>query len=139
MSFGFETSWRVRFNEVDLQGVVHHTQIVAYLEIARVECWRALGISYRQMRQDGYEFIVNNVNVEYKRPLVFDEIIKVKVGLKTLARASFVLAYEILKETGEKAIAAETGLVCSRVGSGKPSALPSDYVSRLKSVSSRSC
>lgn len=131
----FETSWRVRFNEVDLQGVVHHTQIVTYLEIARVECWRSLGISYRQMREDGYEFIINNVNIEYKKPLIFDEIIKVRVGLKSLARASFVLAYEILKESGETAITAETGLVCSRVGSGKPAALPGDYAARLKSTS----
>lgn len=133
MTFGFTTSWRVRFNEVDLQGVVHHTQIVTYLEIARVEYWRALGISYRQMREDDYEFIINNVNIEYKLPLVFDEVISVKVGLKNMARASFVLGYEIRKESGETAITGETGLVCSRVGSGKPTALPPDYVSRLQS------
>ncbi len=133
MTSGFETSWRVRFNEIDLQGVVHHTQIVTYLEIARVECWRALGISYRQMREDGYEFIVNNVNIEYKKPLVFDEIISISVRLKSIARASFVLEYEIRKESGETAIIAETGLVCSRVGTGKPTALPPDYISRLQS------
>ncbi len=131
MNFGFETSWRVRFNEVDLQGVVHHTQIVTYLEIARVEYWRSLGISYRQMREDGYEFIINNVNIEYKQPLVFDEIISVKVGLKSMARASFVLGYEIVKETGETAIMADTGLVCSRVGTGKPAALPEKYAALL--------
>jgi len=133
MKFGFKTSWRVRFNEVDLQGVVHHTQIVAYLEIARIEYWRSLGISYRQMRQDGYEFIVNNVNIEYKRPLLFDEIIEVSSGLKSMARASFVLGYEIRNESGNLAIVAETGLVCSRVGTGKPAALPADYMSRLGS------
>jgi acyl-CoA thioester hydrolase len=131
MKYSYRTSWRVRFNEVDLQGVVHHTQIVTYLEIARVEYWRALGISYRIMRDEGYEFIINNINVEYKRPLKFDEMIEVAVGVKSTARASFVLGYEIRNEKGERAIIAETGLLCSRVGTGKPTALPKKYLDRL--------
>ena len=132
MSERFHTSWRVRFNEVDLQGVVHHTVIITYLEIARVEYWRELGISYRAMRDEGYEFIINNVNVEYINPLMFDEIIDVFVGVRSIKKASFVLEYEIFKQDGERAIRAETGLVCSRVGSGKPSALPPKYLERLK-------
>jgi acyl-CoA thioester hydrolase len=131
MTFTFRTSWRVRFNEVDLQGVVHHTQIVTYLEIARVEYWRSLGISYRAMRDEGYEFIINRIAVEYKRPLFFDEMIEVSVGVKSLARASFILAYEIRKEDGEPAIEAETGLLCSKVGTGKPAPLPEKYIDIL--------
>jgi len=133
MTYRFKTSWRIRFNEVDLQGVVHHTQIVTYLEIARLEYWRSLGISYRQMRDDGFEFIINNINVDYRNSLRFDEIIEVSVGVKRLARASFVLGYEIRAESGDLAIVAETGLVCSRVGTGKPSGLPEKYAARLKS------
>ena len=132
MKYPFRTSWRVRFNEVDLQGVVHHTQIVTYLEIARVEFWRDLGISYRTMRDEGYEFIINKVRVEYKRPLKFDEVIEVAVGVKSIARASFVLGYQIRSENGEIAIKAETGLLCSMIGTGKPTALPKKYLDRLK-------
>lgn len=133
MNERFHTSWRVRFDEVDLQGVVHHTRIVTYLEIARVEYWRALGISYKQMREEGFEFIINKVSVEYLNPLIFDEIIDVYVGVKKVQRASFVLDYEIFNQGGEKAIYAETGLLCSRVGTGKPCGLPSKYLERLKS------
>lgn len=132
MSTRYHTSWRVRFNEVDLQGVVHHTVIVTYLEIARVEFWRELGISYKVMRDEGYEFIINNVKVEYINPLLFDEIIDVYVSVKSIKKASFVLEYVIFKQDGQKAILAETGLVCSRVGSGKPTALPPKYLETLK-------
>ena len=131
MSLPFRTFWRVRFNEVDLQGVVHHTQIVTYLEIARVEYWRSLGLSYRAMRDEGFEFIINKVSVEYKKPLYFDEIIEVAVGVKSMARASFFLAYEIRKEDGNLAIEAETGLLCSKVGTGKPAPLPKKYIDLL--------
>lgn len=132
MSDRFHTSWRVRFDEVDLQGVVHHTRIVTYLEIARVEYWRALGISYRKMREEGFEFIINNISVQYLSPLTFDEIIDVYVGVKKVQRASFVLEYEIFGQSGQKAIYAETGLLCSRVGTGKPCGLPQEYLERLK-------
>lgn len=132
MKYPYRTSWRVRFNEVDLQGVVHHTQIVTYLEIARIEYWRALGISYKTMRDEGYEFIINKIKVEYKRPLKFDEMIEVAVGVKSIARASFVLGYEIRNQKGETAIKAETSLLCSKIGTGKPTALPKKYLDRLK-------
>jgi acyl-CoA thioester hydrolase len=132
MKYPYRTSWRVRFNEIDLQGVVHHTQIVTYLEVARMEYWRALGISYRTMRDEGYEFIVNKIKVDYKKPLTFDEIIEIAVGVKSIARASFVLGYEMKNEKGEIAIKAETALLCSRVGTGKPAALPKKYLDRLK-------
>ncbi len=132
MSGRFHTSWRVRFDEVDLQGVVHHTNIVTYLEIARVEFWRELGISYKAMRDDGYEFIINSVNIEYIKPLTFDEIIDVYVEVKSLKKASFILKYEIYNQQGERAIYAETGLLCSRVGTGRPSGLPEKYLDRLK-------
>jgi acyl-CoA thioester hydrolase len=132
LSERFHTSWRVRFDEVDLQGVVHHTRIVTYLEIARVEYWRELGISYKEMREEGFEFIINKVSVEYLNPLIFDEIIDVYVGVRKVQRASFVLEYEIFNQNGEKAIYAETGLLCSRVGTGKPFGLPQKYLERLK-------
>jgi len=128
----FKTSWRVRFDEVDLQGVVHHSQIVTYLEIARLEYWRSLGISYRQMREDGHEFIVYRLNVEYIKPLLFDEIITVAVGVKSLARASFVLGYEIFKEDGALAVTADIELVCARNNIPKPVALPTEYRERLR-------
>ena len=128
----FHTSWRVRFDEVDLQGVVHHTRIVTYLEIARVEFWRQLGISYKNMRDEGYEFIINKIDVEYFNPLTFDEIIDIYVEVKSIKKASFILKYEIFNQQGERAIYAETGLVCSRVGIGKPCGLPQKYLGLLK-------
>ena len=132
MTHKFSVSWRVRFDEVDMQGMVHHPQIVTYLEVARVEYWRETGISYKQLRDEGFEFIIKHVSVEYKKPLLFEELIEVKVGVRKLARASFILGYEIYKENGELAVEAETELVCAKVGVGKPTALPKNYLEKLR-------
>lgn len=132
MTYLFHTSWRVRFDEIDVQGVVHHSRIVVYLEIARLEFWRHLGVSYMNMRDDGFEFIVSGLEVSYLKPLHFDEIITVNVAVKELRRASFILQYLIQKQDGSEAVLAETELVCARVGIGKPTALPSYYVDKLR-------
>jgi acyl-CoA thioester hydrolase len=128
----FKTSWRVRFDEIDMQGVVHHPQIVTYLEIARLEYWRSLGISYNDLRCDGFEFIIHDLHVEYLKPLMFDELIEVTVQTKKLARASFILGYEIRKESGELAVTAEIELVCARVNIPYPTALPVKYREKMK-------
>jgi acyl-CoA thioester hydrolase len=130
----FKTSWRVRFDEIDMQGMVHHPQIVTYLEIARLEYWRSLGISYNELRLDGYEFIIHDLHVEYLKPLLFDEIIAVIVETRKLARASFVLGYEIRKESGELAVKAEIELVCARLNIPYPTALPSKYRDKMRQV-----
>jgi acyl-CoA thioester hydrolase len=132
MSQPFTTSWRVRFDEIDLQGVVHHPQIVTYLEIARLEFWRSLGLSYAKLRDDGFEFIVHDLHVTYIKPLNFDEIITVKVAVKELKRASFILAYEIFKEAGDLGVTAEIELVCAKNGIAHPVALPPEYRQSLK-------
>jgi acyl-CoA thioester hydrolase len=124
VSFPFKTTWRVRFDEIDLQGVVHHSQIVTYLEIARLEYWRTLGLSYADLRTDGYEFIVHDLQIHYHKPLYFDEIIETVVAVKSLARASFVLSYEIRNQHGDLAVTAQIELVCARNGVAKPAALP---------------
>ncbi len=134
MPFDFKCSWRVRFDEIDLQGVVHHPQIVKYLEIARIEFYRHLGISYKIMREEGYEFIVRKVNVRYRKPLYFDEIIDVHVGIAKLANASFIMGYEIYNHSGALAVTAEIELLCSEVTVGKPTALPQKYHAALKSA-----
>ena len=111
---------------------MRHTNIITYLEIARVEFWRELGISYKNMRDEGYEFIINKIKAEYFSPLTFDEIIDVYVEVKSIKKASFILKYEIFNRQGQRAIYAETGLVCSRVGTGKPCGLPQNYLDLLK-------
>jgi acyl-CoA thioester hydrolase len=128
----FKTSWRVRFDEIDLQGVVHHSQIVTYLEIARLDFWRQAGLSYRELREDGYEFIVHDLHVEYRKPLLFEELIEATVKVLSLGRASFTLGYEIRKESGELAVVAEIELVCARLNIARPVALPEKYRIKLQ-------
>ncbi len=130
----FSTTWRVRFDEIDMQGVVHHSEIVKYLEITRLEYWRYLGFTYSELRNDGYEFIIHDLHICYIKPLEFDEFVEGTVYVKSLARASFVWGYKLFKENGDLAVEAEIEIVCARLNVARPVALAPKYLVKLKSA-----
>ncbi len=130
--FTFSTDWRVRFSEVDLQGVVHHSEIIKYFEIARIEYWRCLGLNYTEFRTAGYEFVVARIDCDFIRPLHFDEIIRVYVRTSAVSRTSVLIDYLILDDRHQPAVSGNTLMVCVRVGIGKPFKLPASFLETVK-------
>jgi len=129
--FTFQISWRVRFSEVDLHKVVHHSQTIKYLEIGRVEYWRQLGIGYQDFLDSGYQYVVAKVECNYLKPLTFDKIITVMVRVAKFTRTSITYEYLIYDNNGDCAIFAQTILVCLREEGRRPQPLPKDYLQKI--------
>lgn len=98
----FSTKWRVQYYETDKMNIVHHSNYVRYFETARTELIRSWGYSYDDIEKAGIWMPVLSVNVEFKTPAVYDEVLKLKCWTKKLKGASLELGYEISNdETGE--------------------------------------
>lgn len=65
--------FRVRYPEVDAQGVVHHSRYLQYFEMGRVELLRAKGFTYADLERQGVLFVVAKVEVRYRAPARYDE------------------------------------------------------------------
>jgi acyl-CoA thioester hydrolase len=96
---------RTRFAETDAMGIVHHAAYLPYLEEARVAYLRHLGHPYDEVRRDGHNFAVLEVAVQYRRPLVFDEVVAVHVGAGAVTRTTFQVAYLLTVEAEVRATA----------------------------------
>lgn len=94
---GFQVQLRVRYHEADQMGIVHHSQYVRYFEIARIEWLRQLGIDYRAMEEGGALLVVAQLEVKYRMPARFDDVLAVTVRLELMTEVRIVLAYEIRK------------------------------------------
>ena len=129
--FKFKTDWKTRFCEVDMQGVVHHSEIIKYLEIGRVEYWRQLGIGYQDFLDSGLQYVVAKVECSYLKPLHFDIMITVMVRVSSISRTSITYEYLMLDNNDECAIHAKTVLVCLKTGNPKPHPLPESYLSKI--------
>ncbi len=130
--FTFQMNLRTRFTEADLQGMIHHAEYVKYLEIARIEYWRQLGIGYRQFLAMGLQFVVAEVKCAYLKPVYFDDVITIKARVARLTRTSVTFEYLIVDNSGETVMVASTLLVCVRNGRGKPYPMPADHLNKLK-------
>ncbi len=84
---------RVRFAETDAMGIVHHAAYLPYFEEARVAFLRAIDHPYPSVRDEGFEFTVLEAFARYVRPLRFDDVVRVHVGVGAVTRATFQLAY----------------------------------------------
>jgi acyl-CoA thioester hydrolase len=91
--YDFAQDIRVRFVETDAMGIVHHSNHLAYFEEARVAYLRHIGHPFTEWRDAGLESPVLESFVQYRRPLNFDDEIRVRVKLAEVTRATFQMAY----------------------------------------------
>lgn len=66
----FEYPVRVQPHHTDYAGVVWHGSYIVWMEEARVECLRAIGIDYAHLVALGCELPVVELSVRYHRPVV---------------------------------------------------------------------
>ena len=122
-----EITFRVRYGETDQMGVVYHGNYAQYLEMGRVEWLRSLGISYKDMEENGCMLPFISLNLQFKKPAVYDQVITVWTHLKKIPTVRISFAYEITDEKGGLLATAETDLAFVNTRTGRPMRCP-DYV-----------
>lgn len=106
----FETNIRVEYHHTDQMGIVHHSNYVKFFEVARTEWLRAIGLTYKEMERRGVMMPIVEVNIKYRQPAYYDELIKVKAMVDELPMARMVFRYEIYGEDGRDIASGSTTL-----------------------------
>jgi acyl-CoA thioester hydrolase len=126
-------SFRVRYGETDQMGVVYHGNYAQYLEMGRVEWLRKLGISYKEMEENGIMLPVINLNIKYLKSAYYDDLIFVKTILKKTPSVRIEFNYIITNEKEEVLVEANTVLVFMNVSKKRPIKCPDFILDRLDS------
>lgn len=87
--------YRIPFSETDAMKIVHHTNHARYLERGRIEFLRLIGLDYVAIMKRGLHFPVTEMSVEFKKPLVFDEIIVIETCISLLTRVRLNFGYKV--------------------------------------------
>ena len=120
-------SFRVRYGETDQMGVVYHGNYPQYMEMGRVEWLRGLGISYKEMEENGIMLPVISLSIDYKKSAVYDDLITVETQLKKRPLVKIEFDYKIYNETGEILALGNTVLAFLDTKTKKPVKCP-DYI-----------
>jgi len=121
---------RVRYSETDQMGVVYHGNYIPYFEIGRVEWLRNKGISYKSMEESGIALPIVNMNINYKKSAVYDELLTVHTVFKSQTSVKIEFDCAIYNEAKELLTTAQFMLVFVSLKTGRPTA-PPDYILEL--------
>jgi acyl-CoA thioester hydrolase len=117
-----EIAIRVRYQETDAQGRVHHANYLSYFEQGRVEMLRAAGYSYRKLEADGVRLVVVEMNCRYFLPAEFDDLLTLETTVVTAKGARVVHQYRIWRD--EELLVEGKSVVACIDSSGKVRRLP---------------
>lgn len=99
----------VRFNEVDSMNIVWHGTYVVYFESAREAFGKKYRIDYLHLYDLGYYTPLVELNIRYKRPLMYGDTARVVITFIDTDSAKIRFDYEIYNaETGVLAVTGNT-------------------------------
>lgn len=94
--FSFFHSLRVRWAEVDMQGIVFNGHYLTYFDVAFTEYWRATGLpTVMQQAEEGREMFARKATIEYQAPARFDDVLDIGVRCAGFGRTSARFVVEI--------------------------------------------
>lgn len=121
---------RVPFYETDAMGVVHHSNFVRWLELARVRWLEEHHRPYPEYLAAGRHFAVIRVEVDYRIPVRFDEEVAVTVWPEWVRGATLRMAYRLATPGGLVALAATDHAMVD--DAGRPRRIPREERDTLR-------
>lgn len=86
-------------------GVAHHASFVPWLEMARTEALRASGKTYAQMEASGVFLVVTKLEVAYRRPARYDDVLRISCAASIAGRARLRHEYRVeLAQAGDRRV-----------------------------------
>ncbi|MGB1238105.1 MAG: tol-pal system-associated acyl-CoA thioesterase [Pseudomonadales bacterium] len=115
---------RVYIEDTDLGGIVYYVNYLKFLERARTEFLRHRVLEQHALQQQGYIFVVKQLQCDYKIPAELDDLLQVSVEVAKLGSASVTFEQQVLR--GEDVLSrACVEVVCVDAHTKRPRRFPS--------------
>lgn len=101
---------RVRYGETDPMKYVYYGNYAEYFEVARVELFRSLGMSYDEIEKRGIFLPVSEYKIKYLKPALYDQLLEIRTYVRKIPGIRIEFDYEIYNEDHVKITEASTTL-----------------------------
>jgi acyl-CoA thioester hydrolase len=115
---------RVYYEDTDMGGIVYHANYLRFIERARSDWVRGIGVDQNAMREAGLIYVVRRIEADYLAPAKFDEELLVTTSVHNVTPARMVLNQEVTRD-GQVLFRAQVTIVCITTD-GKPARLPAE-------------
>ena len=128
MNAALPFSWPIRiyWEDTDAGGVVYHGSYLRFLERARTEWLRSLGIDQSRLKAEhGLVFVVSSVSVSFRRPARLDDELLATCLLGKRGGASLLFQQTLIRPaSGETLLEAEVRAACVEASGFRPMPIP---------------
>jgi acyl-CoA thioester hydrolase len=122
----FSIDCRIYWEDTDAGGVVYYANYLKFMERCRSDWLRALNIDQQRLRAERQlQFVVVNVAVDFLRPAVLNDEIRVTAELERLSGAT-ILFKQVIARGDAQLIDANVRVACLDSGTLKPRPIPKD-------------
>jgi len=133
MSKEFTVEVRVIYADTDQMGVVYYANYFKWLEIARTEYFRSLGVDYRSIEKEKHIALpVIEAYCRYKWPARYDDIIVIKTELTEIKNSSIRFDYKLINKCDDKLLALANTTHVFIDKNRKPIKVPKEILEALK-------
>ncbi len=127
---------RVYYEDTDAGGVVYYANYLKFMERARTEWLRSLGVEQDTLVKElNVLFAVRSVSIDYKKPARFNDALTVTVVPNALKPASISFKQDIYKQGIEANLltTSEVNVVCLNAEDFLPNPIPKNLYQIIQS------
>lgn len=128
----FDYEHRVRYADTDKMGISYYGNYFVWIEAARTEYFRALGLPYAECEKKGYFLPVIETGLKYHSPSTYDDLIVVRTSVSEFGRTSMRFEYRILNKNGDKLVATGFSVHVFVDRDMKPSRIPEEIKDKVQ-------
>jgi acyl-CoA thioester hydrolase len=121
---------RVYYEDTDLAGIVYYANYLKFIERARTEWVRGLGIDQTRVKAEaGVVFAVRRIEADYILPARFDDLLSVETKLVGVTAARVVLGQRVWRDA--TLLFDASVMLVALTETGRPARLPAEFRSAL--------
>ncbi|KQW29261.1 4-hydroxybenzoyl-CoA thioesterase [Rhizobium sp. Root274] len=123
---------RVYYEDTDFSGAVYHARYLHFMERARTDYLRCLGVEQSALFEssdEGLAFMVHRMEIDFKAPARMDDVVTVRTRTERAGGAKMILQQEILRD--DRLLIAAKVVIAVVNRNGRPRRLPETLAAQL--------
>lgn len=129
--YDFDFKMNVRDYELDTQGVVNNSVYQNYLEHARHQFLKEIGVNFNGLHDNGVDAVVYKIVLEYKRPLMGDDSFVVRNSIHRKGNVRYIFNQDIYRLSDQE-LMLKGEVTTVFMNNGQPIRPPEDVVKAME-------
>lgn len=127
----FSIPLRIYIEDTDAGGIVFYANYLKFMERARTEYIRSLGVELRAGMEQNISYVVHSLEIKYKKPAKLDDLIVVTAEVSKIGKTYLIFEQQVLDKFDAVLVSAQVKVACVSLDTGKPRLLGAELVDAL--------